>query len=85
MYISFKIDLLFGVTPIVCIFSFNKHSNYNYAKFHFSFPNISERMKDMVGPYMCHFLKLQASACNFTKSSTPPWVFFAFSKLYKWY
>ena len=28
----------------------------------------------------CHFL-----ACNFTKSNTPPWVFFAFLKLYKWY
>ena len=24
-------------------------------------------------------------ACNFTKSSTPPWVFFVFFKLYKWY
>ena len=23
--------------------------------------------------------------CNFTKSSTPPWVFFTFFKLYKWY
>ena len=27
----------------------------------------------------------EASACNFTKSSTPPWVFFTFFKLYKWY
>ena len=25
------------------------------------------------------------SACNFTKSDTPPWVFFTFFKLYKWY
>ena len=24
-------------------------------------------------------------ACNFTKSSTPSWVFFTFLKLYKWY
>ena len=23
--------------------------------------------------------------CNFTKSSTPPWVFSSFFKLYKWY
>ena len=30
-------------------------------------------------------VKLQASACNFTKSNTPPWVFFTFLKLYKWY
>ena len=30
-------------------------------------------------------VKLQASACNFTKSNTPPWVFFRFFKLYKWY
>ena len=24
-------------------------------------------------------------SCNFTKSNTPPWVFFSFSKLYKWH
>ena len=24
-------------------------------------------------------------ACNFTKINTPPWVFFTFLKLYKWY
>ena len=31
----------------------------------------------------CYFKLLLA--CNFTKSSTPPWVFFTFFKLYKWY
>ena len=30
-------------------------------------------------------VKLQASACNFTKINIPPWVFFTFFKLYKWY
>ena len=30
-------------------------------------------------------VKLQAEACNFTKTNTPPWVFFTFLKLYKWY
>ena len=30
-------------------------------------------------------VKLQAEACNFTKTNTPPWVFFTFFKLYKWY
>ena len=30
-------------------------------------------------------IKLLASACNFTKSNTPPWLFFTFFKLYKWY
>ena len=30
---------------------------------------------------MVVLLKLQNSACNFTKSSTPPWVFFTFFKL----
>ena len=29
-------------------------------------------------------VKLQAEACNFTKSETPPWIFFTFLKLYKW-
>ena len=30
-------------------------------------------------------VKMQAKACNFTRSNTPPWAFFVFSKLYKWY
>ena len=30
-------------------------------------------------------VKLQAKAYNFTKSNTPPWVFFTFFKLYEWY
>ena len=29
-------------------------------------------------------VKLQVSACNLTKSNTPPWVFFRFLKLYSW-
>ena len=27
----------------------------------------------------------KVKACNFTKSNTPPWVFFMFFKFYKWY
>ena len=34
---------------------------------------------------MLLLVKLQTLACNFTKSGTPPWVFFTFLKLYKWY
>ena len=30
-------------------------------------------------------VKLQASVCIFTKINTPPWVFFTFFKLHKWY
>ena len=30
-------------------------------------------------------VKLQTLACNFTKSNTPPWVFFTFFNLHKWY
>ena len=30
-------------------------------------------------------VKLQTSACNFTKINAPLWVFFTFFKLYKWY
>ena len=48
--------------------------------------------------YLCNFknvknihggvlilVKLQASSCNFSKINTPPWVFFTFFKLHKWY
>ena len=34
---------------------------------------------------MLLLLKLQAWACNFTKSNTPPWAFFTFFKFNKWY
>ena len=30
-------------------------------------------------------VKLQASTYNFTEINTPPWVFFTFFKLYKYY
>ena len=30
-------------------------------------------------------VKLQASACSFTKINIPPWVFFTLFELYKWY
>ena len=32
-----------------------------------------------------HFHNYKTSACNFSKSNIPPWVFFKFLKLYKWY
>ena len=34
---------------------------------------------------MVLLVKLQTEACNFTKNSTSPWVFFTFFKLYEWY
>ena len=30
-------------------------------------------------------VKLQAITCNSTEGNTPPWVFFTFFELYKWY
>ena len=30
-------------------------------------------------------VKLQAKACNFTKSNTPQWGFITFFEFYKWY
>ena len=30
-------------------------------------------------------VKLQAEDCDFTKSNTPPWLFFTFYELHKWY
>ena len=32
-----------------------------------------------------HPWRSSTSACNVTKSNTPPWVFFKFFRLYKWY
>ena len=34
---------------------------------------------------MLILVKLQAKTCNFTKINTPPWAFFTFFKLWKWY
>ena len=35
--------------------------------------------------YPCSSVTFSKVACNFTKSNTPSWVFFTFSKFYKWY
>ena len=32
-----------------------------------------------------NFSKITAESCKFTKSNTPPWVFFTFLKLCKWH
>ena len=34
--------------------------------------------------YLARAYQDNASACNFTKGITPPWMFFTFFKLYKW-
>ena len=41
-------------------------------------------MKNTYGGLLL-LVKLQAEACNFTRSNTPPWVFFTLFKLYEWY
>ena len=41
-----------------------------------------KNMKNIHGGVL---LLVQAEACNFTNSNTPPWMFFTFFKLYKWY
>ena len=40
-------------------------------------------MRCSIWYYLHNFKK--PKVCNFTKSNTPPWVFFTFFKLYKWY
>ena len=43
-----------------------------------------KNMKNSYGGKL-FLVKSQTEACNFTKSKTPPRVFFMFLKLYKWY
>ena len=40
-----------------------------------------KNVKNTHGGVLLLAAKLQAKACNFTKSNTPPWVFFTFFKL----
>ena len=42
-------------------------------------------LKNMANTHGGVLLLVQAEACNFTQSNTPPWMFFTFFKLYKWY
>ena len=42
-------------------------------------------LKNMANTHGGVLLLVQAEVCNFTKSNTPPWMFFTFFKLYKWY
>ena len=43
-----------------------------------------KNVKNITGGVLI-LVKLQAEACNFTKINSPPWMFFTFFKLYKWY
>ena len=45
---------------------------------------IWDALHDLV-PFAQFKKREKAEACNFTKGNTPPWVFFTFLKLYKWY
>ena len=44
-----------------------------------------KNVKNTHGGVLILVVKLQTSACNFTKINSPPWVFFTFFKLYRWY
>ena len=42
-------------------------------------------LKDLKSTHGGVLLLVTDKACNFTKCNIPPWVFFTFLKLYKWY
>ena len=43
-----------------------------------------EKREKLLGRVLL-LVKLQAEACDFTKSNTAPWMFFLFFKLNRWY
>ena len=49
-----------------------------------AFSGIRTEYREMrsISPYS---VRMRGKAYSFTKSNTPPWVFFTFFKLYKWY
>ena len=55
--------------------------NSKYEKIRYHLPNL-KNAKSTHGRVLL-LIKLQFEACNFTKSDTPPWVFFTFLKLCK--
>ena len=46
---------------------------------------VSGRVLSAVFDVDLYVMRCTLKACNFTKINTPPWVFFTFFKLYKWY
>ena len=55
-----------------------------YDPLHDMLPFVQFKKREKHGG-MLLLVKLQAKACNFTKSNTLPWVFFTFLKLHNWY
>ena len=60
--------------------AFQKNSTYGGALRNFV-PFVQYKKREKHPWRMLILVKLQASACNFTKINTPPWVFFTFFKL----
>ena len=44
-----------------------------------------KNVKNTHGGVLLYYESCRFLASNFTKNNTPPWVFFTFLKLYKWY
>ena len=61
----------------------NTGGRYMFCAIWYHWHNL-ENVKNTHGVVIL-LVKLQASACNFTKNNTPAWVLFTFFKLYKWY
>ena len=70
-FVEFKICACDALRNLVSFVVFKKHEKHPRRSDNFSKVAI--------------LVKLQGSACNVTKINTPPWVFFLFFKLYKWY
>ena len=60
------------------------HPKLHYDALH-DLVSIVQFKKREIHPWRSITFSNRLVACNFTKSNTPPWVFFTFFKLYKWY
>ena len=60
-----------------------QHHMWCFVRFGYQMYNL-KNVQNIHGEVLI-LVKLQVSACNFAKINTPPWVFFTFFKLYKWY
>ena len=72
--LSFRHDIVNNLLPAV---NFYIAALLNWVQF----VQFKKNVKNTDGGVLI----LVTYACNFTKSNTPPWVFFMFFKLYNWH
>ena len=83
-YLNFHRPLIYSIFQQKSQNCKSEHSAYVMRCTIWYHLHVLKKVKNTHGRVLL-LVKLKTKACNFTKSNTPPWMFFTFFRLHKWY